>query len=118
MKKNTRFLGITLGLFTFFGVAIAANFSDIAGHWAENDLIWAVDNGLLKGDEVIEGEEKTLRPNDAVTRAELATVLRRYDERGETVRDIGNTPNDFEATVNGVTSKKTPVLPALSLRTN
>ena len=103
MKKNKFFIGLTLGFFAFFGAVMAATFSDITGHWAEDDLMWAIENGLLQGDGVVEGQEKTLRPNDPVTRAELATILRRYDNGTDSVGGISNNTNDFEATVNGIT---------------
>lgn len=44
-------------------------FSDLKGHWAEEALTHAVENGLLKG---CDGK---LSPNDALTRAQLATIV-------------------------------------------
>lgn len=45
---------------------------DITGHWAYKDIQWAREKGLLKG-----YADGSLRPDQPVTRAELATVLRR-----------------------------------------
>ena len=47
---------------------------DFAGHWAEADIRWCMERGLLKG-----YEDGTFRPDRAVTRAELAAVLRRLE---------------------------------------
>ena len=44
-------------------------FSDLKGHWAEEALTHAVENGLLKG------YDGKLSPNDALTRAQLATIV-------------------------------------------
>ncbi len=52
-----------------------------AAHWAEKDLEWAVENGLLKG---YDESGLDLRPDRPVTRAELAAVLHRYDEMRRT----------------------------------
>ncbi len=45
---------------------------DITGHWAYKDIQWAREKGLLKG-----YADGSMRPDQPVTRAELATVLRR-----------------------------------------
>ena len=54
---------------------------DFAGHWAESDIRWCMDRGLLKG-----YEDGAFRPDRAVTRAELAAVLRRLDGKGDLCR--------------------------------
>lgn len=46
---------------------------DITGHWAETDIRWAMGKGLLKG-----YADGSMRPDQPVTRAELAVILRRY----------------------------------------
>lgn len=105
MEKNKLFLGIASGLFCFLGIAMAANFTDISDHWAEGNLIWAVNNGLLKGDDVAEGEPKTLRPDDEVTRAEMVTILKRYHElRNGTENNEGDDGQGevFRTTVRGI----------------
>jgi len=48
---------------------------DYKGHWAEDALDWAYDKGFING-----YEDGTTRPDAACTRAELVTILRRYDD--------------------------------------
>lgn len=45
---------------------------DITGHWAEEDIRWCMEHGLMKG-----YPDGTFQPDKPVTRAELAAVLRR-----------------------------------------
>jgi hypothetical protein len=47
-----------------------AAFSDITGHWAEQDILSAVEKGFVAG--YLDG---TFRPNNPVTRAEFVTML-------------------------------------------
>ena len=105
MKKNTFFSAVIFGLFLFLGTAFAVTFTDVSGHWAEANLTWAVNNGLLKGDDFTEGKPTTLRPNDSVTRAEMVTILKRYDELrkgGQNNNSINNT-DSFATTIRGIT---------------
>lgn len=48
---------------------------DITGHWAEKDVRWCMDKGLMKG-----YPDGSFQPDKPVTRAELAAVLRRITE--------------------------------------
>ena len=48
---------------------------DIAGHWAEDNIRWCIEYGLMNG-----YPDGSFRPNEPVTRAELATVIRRLAE--------------------------------------
>jgi len=48
---------------------------DITGHWAEKDIRWCMEHGLLKG-----YPDGSFQPDKYVTRAELATVIRRLVE--------------------------------------
>lgn len=48
----------------------ASRFVDVAGHWAEADILECAEAGILRGD-----PDGRFRPDDKVTRAELATVL-------------------------------------------
>ena len=41
--------------------------------WAVDAMAWAVENGLLKGDET-----GALHPQDAASRAEVAIILQRF----------------------------------------
>lgn len=52
------------------GAAETANFSDVSGHWAEEALTRAVENGLLQGT-----NDGLLRPNDKLSRAQLAAIV-------------------------------------------
>lgn len=47
---------------------------DYEGHWAQKDIEWAIDRGILVG-----YSDGTVRPNEPATRAEIVTMLRRYD---------------------------------------
>lgn len=62
-------VSLVAGCFTV-GAAEAASFSDISGHWAEEALVSAVENGLLQGT-----DEGLLRPNDKLSRAQLAAIV-------------------------------------------
>lgn len=50
---------------------------DYHGHWAEEAMEQAIDNGLLQG-----YGDGTYRPDQYVTRAELAVILKRLEENG------------------------------------
>lgn len=49
---------------------------DIAGRWSENDIRWCIEHSLLKG-----YPDGSFRPTQAVTREELAVVLRRLADK-------------------------------------
>lgn len=53
-------------------------FSDITGHWAETSILACAREGLLRGD-----PNGRFRPDDGVTRAELAAVLARLLKRNQ-----------------------------------
>ena len=48
---------------------------DITGHWAEDDIRWCIEHGFMKG-----YPDGSFQPDKPVTRAELATVIRRLVE--------------------------------------
>ena len=48
---------------------------DYIGHWAEDDIFWGIEKGLVKG-----YDDGGFKPNKALTRAEMITLLRRYDD--------------------------------------
>ena len=52
------------------------SFNDIAGHWAEADILHAASVGWVKGD-----PDGKYRPNDNITRAEFMTLANRMLER-------------------------------------
>ncbi len=64
--------------FALFSVAFAASqFSDVpANHWAAEGITWAADEGLMMGPGDMPG---MFDPAGAVNRAQLATVLYRYN---------------------------------------
>lgn len=51
---------------------------DITGHWAEAAILRCMERGLLKG-----YPDGTFRPNEPVTRAELAVILDRLDKEDD-----------------------------------
>ena len=53
---------------------------DITGHWAEKDIRWCMERGLMQG-----YPDGSFQPDKPVTRAELAAVLRRLDD-GNTLK--------------------------------
>ena len=62
-------LVIAMVLTTFGMVAVsAAEYGDTAGHWAESYI------GTWSGYGVIQGDSGNFRPDDAITRAEVAQV--------------------------------------------
>lgn len=51
---------------------------DVSGHWAEDDIRWAMALALMTG-----YPDNSFQPNKPVTRAELAAVMRRYHKLQE-----------------------------------
>ena len=51
------------------------SFIDIKGHWAQSEIMWAIENGLMKG-----VSDSNFSPNEPLTRAQLAVVLKRFYE--------------------------------------
>lgn len=64
------------GHFTVFGVAEkpAPEFTDIGGHWAEDDILFAASRGLLEGT-----GDRQFSPDGTATRAQLAAILWRME---------------------------------------
>ena len=51
-------------------------FKDVEeNRWSKSDIDWAADNGIVNG-----FEDNTFRPEQNVTREQLCTILKRYDE--------------------------------------
>lgn len=51
-------------------VGAVAAFKDIAKHWAKNDIEWLAERGIL-------AKADNFRPNDTITRAESAALIKR-----------------------------------------
>ena len=67
-----------------FGSTDSVDFSDISGHWAEELICIAANNGWVKG-----YEDGTFRPDRLITRAEAMTLINRVLHR------IPETPDDL-----------------------
>lgn len=74
------FLSLFLSLGLAFSLCLPAGavgsgapFQDIHGHWAECQMTWAQETGILTGT-----SSTTLSPDDTATRAMAVTVLYRY----------------------------------------
>ena len=75
MKRFPKIASCVLCLALMCGIAglptVAADFSDIEEHWAQQALTDAANNGLLQG------ADGKLMPNGLLTRAELAAIMAR-----------------------------------------
>lgn len=75
-KRLTAFLLTVIMLASLVVSAGALSYKEMAdyneAHWAAAALEWAVENGLIKG-----YDDKTIRPDDYLTRAEMATIINR-----------------------------------------
>jgi uncharacterized repeat protein (TIGR01451 family) len=70
-------------------------FSDISGHWAEEDIQYAAAIGWLRG-----YPDGTYRPNQSLTRAEFMTTMNRILERApETEEDLIHEDEDARVNV-------------------
>ena len=71
---NTRVLRFSTNHFSTYGVGYKApaGFTDIAGHWAKDDIQFVVNRGLLSGTSAT-----TFSPNTAMTRGMFVTALGR-----------------------------------------
>ena len=63
---------LLLGAGTVAFAAGALPFTDIDGHWAEDAIVREYERGVVKG-----SADGTFRPDDSLTRAEMATMLDR-----------------------------------------
>ena len=86
------FAGAILAIVMLFGVsasALAANtYADTIGHWAEEAIIeWS-------GENVLNGYNGNFRPDDSITRGEMAAILNRIMQYSEissnTFADLDN----------------------------
>lgn len=70
-RRLVLFLSIVMIISIFPNIVFAAEFSDMPSNWSTVGLENAVTNGLLKG------YDGKLRPDDNLTRAEMATIVNR-----------------------------------------
>ena len=70
MKTISRILSVFLVLALLCGVAAAAKFSDVEGHWGQVYIERWTDNGVISG-----YPDGTFRPDQYITRAEVAKIL-------------------------------------------
>ena len=59
--------------------------TDYEGHWAEQHIRWAIDKGIAKG-----YQDGSFQPDKPITRAEMVTMLHRYDA----IRSKGERSNE------------------------
>ncbi|MBB5173857.1 CAP domain-containing protein [Texcoconibacillus texcoconensis] len=72
---------VTAGLSGAPTLVEANNVTDVAGHWAENQILWSIEEGFVKG-----YENGTFQPDENVSEKEFLTMLARFynlDGRGE-----------------------------------
>lgn len=78
-----------LAVVLLLSCAFAADYSDVSGHWGEAEIARWSDYG------VIQGSGGKFRPNDTITRAELAVILQRVMQYGAAkenpYRDLSDT---------------------------
>ena len=57
--------------------SVLGGFADISSsHWAADAMVWAIEEGYIKGDK----DSNSVRPNDTITRGELASVIAHIDK--------------------------------------
>jgi hypothetical protein len=98
MKRKT--LLLTIGIMTALllaafqagkALATASCFTDTGGHWAETFICWLKENGLTTG-----YGDGTYRPENNITRAEMAVLLKRQAEIPPTTGLVLVTPGNSE----------------------
>lgn len=66
------------------GYEVVDNFTDVSGHWAENEIHEAAAHGWIRG-----YEDNTFKPDQFITRAEAMTMINRVLNRiPETAEDL------------------------------
>ncbi|MEH6943335.1 S-layer homology domain-containing protein [Bacillus sp. JJ722] len=75
MKKTTSIMLLAIlfsSLFLFNEKAEASSFSDINSHWAEKEMEYIFQKGIIKG-----YSDGTFKPNETITRAQAAIMIGR-----------------------------------------
>ena len=88
LKKAEAVSGILAMAVSFSASAFAAEFTDMPNNWTTSALENAVKNGLLYGEENADGSGMSIKPDDKITRAQMAAILVRAFGAAETA-DIG-----------------------------
>lgn len=65
-----KIIALVLVLCSVTSVAYAGTFYDTQGHWADEDIKYAVENGIVNG-----YEDGSFKPNEQITRAEYTKML-------------------------------------------
>ncbi|MDO5302086.1 MAG: S-layer homology domain-containing protein [Tissierellia bacterium] len=73
MKRRSILVVLLLALLLQPSLALALTFPDISGHWAEKTIMWATDEGYLKG-----YPDGTFKPNQAITNAEYYRITNQF----------------------------------------
>ncbi|MEG2406865.1 MAG: S-layer homology domain-containing protein, partial [Clostridiales bacterium] len=71
--KKLKYLIVTICIMLFAATPISAEmivFSDITGHWAEDNIYYMADKGILNG-----YTDGTFLPDNQITRGEFVTIL-------------------------------------------
>ncbi len=84
--------------FDFSEYEIVDNFSDVSGHWAEDEIHEAAAHGWIKG-----YEDGTFRPDRYITRAEAVTMINRVlnripENEGDLLEDMVVWPDNSDKT--------------------
>lgn len=74
-KKTILFSSICAMSLSFSLCASAAEFTDMPDNWTTTALENAVKNGLLYGEENADGNGMSIKPDDRITRAQMAAII-------------------------------------------
>lgn len=88
-KKTTAFAGALAMSFSCAAGVFAAEFADMPSDWTTEALENAVENGLLYGEESLDGTQMLINPDDNITRAQMGAIIVRAFGASETT-DISN----------------------------
>jgi len=89
--KNIR-LAILIVIFTlgFSSTVFATEFTDIDGHWAQDEIVKWSNNGLING------YEGKFNPNNTITRGEMAVIIDRlFDYQLSAENSFSDLPDDW-----------------------
>ncbi len=96
-KKIVSVLGAGALFFSFSANVFAADFADMPDDWTTQALLNAVENGLLYGEESADGTQMFIKPDDNITRAQMAAIIVRAFGASKTADITKYTDVDPEA---------------------